>query len=64
MWRVSFRQDEMLEVDDTHSFRAQPAVRHGSDVILRRHGLKDGYSEDHQQGLSTHNLTVPEGIYD
>ena len=57
---VSLRQYEMLEVDDAHSLRSDPAVRHGSDVVLGRHGLKDGDGEDHLLRLVCHHLGAME----
>ena len=56
MRRVFLRQDEVLEVDDAHGLRPQPAVRHKPDVVLRRHGLKDGDGEHDVLGVSRHHL--------
>ena len=56
VWRVFLRQDEVLEVDDADGLSPQPAVRHHPNVVLRRHGLKDGDGEHDVLGVSRHHL--------
>lgn len=60
VWWVALRQDEMLEVDDANSLGAQPAVRHGADVVLRRQGLEYRDSEYQVLRFRRHHLQAPE----
>ena len=43
--RVQLGENEVLEGEGHGSRRPQPAVRRGSDEVLRREGLKDGNGE-------------------
>lgn len=56
MWGVAFRQDEVAEVDDTGGLTVKPPVTDGANIILVRHGLKDGYCEDQLSVLPTDHL--------